>query len=176
MQKPSSEADVASKKRLKIKIRYGTKRALPNFVKGMEVEVKGRVEQFRGAWYQATIVALMADNSFMVEYHTLKTEDETEFLSEAADAESIRPCPPIQNVEQFEPLAPVDAWYKEGWWKGHISRVMDGSNYMVCFNNTKREIVFKHNNLRPHQEWIEGQWVASSKVWLHTFLSMHLFC
>lgn len=135
------------------------------FSEGMLVEVKSDEEGYQGSWYQATIVKSLGNDKFLVEYLTLKTEDETQFYQEEADILCIRPCPPeIQRVEPFELFAQVDAWYNDGWWVGHISRVIDGFKYMVFFRNTNEEMDFEHFKLRPHQDWIEEKWVAVPKV------------
>ncbi|KAL3508206.1 hypothetical protein ACH5RR_033588 [Cinchona calisaya] len=164
LQKPSPESDVTSRS-VKLRIKCSPSSSVVKFSKGMLVEVKSDEEGFQGSWYQATIVEPLGNDKFMVEYLTLKTEDETQLLQEEADISYIRPCPPeIQRVEPFELFAQVDAWYNDGWWVGHISRVIDGLKYMVFFRNTNEEMNFEHLKLRPHQDWIEGKWVATPEM------------
>lgn len=159
----SSEADVTSRSQ-KCKIKYSRRRSGSKFADGMVIEVKGR-GHFQGSWYPATIVELLGNNSFLLEYQTLRTQDGTEFLKAEADLAYIRPRPPmIQVVEPFGLFAQVDAWYKDGWWTGHISRIIDDMTYMIYIVNTNKEVEFKQSNLRPQQEWVEGQWIAAPKV------------
>ena len=37
-----------------------------------------------------------------------------------------------------------------------ISKVLGGSKYLVYFRGTNEEIEFKHSDLRPHQDWNDG--------------------
>ncbi|XAR49715.1 hypothetical protein NMG60_11032993 [Bertholletia excelsa] len=69
-------------------------------------------------------------------------------------------APPIQRLDRFKLFEKVDAWYNDGWWVGLISRVLDGLSYAVYFWTTNEELEFGHFNLRPHQEWIGGKWIA----------------
>ena len=48
-----------------------------------------------GSGYPATIVKPIGNGKYLVEYQTLKTDDETKLLKEETDAFCIRPCPPI---------------------------------------------------------------------------------
>ena len=135
----------------------------PNcFSKGMQVEVRSDEEGYRGSWYVAKVVAPLANDKFLVEYQTLKTDDETEFLKEEAYAKDIRPCPPeIRRVYPFVLCENVDAWYNDGWWAGRVSKALAGRKYMVYFSTTNEELEFDHYHLRPHQEWKDGKWIYS---------------
>lgn len=158
----TSELELKSRVReLKFKTKYGGTTSEANFSNGTMVEVKSNEEGYHGSWYTAVIVGSIGKDKFLVEYQTLKTEDETELLKEKADALHIRPCPPvIQRLDRFKLLEKVDAWYNDGWWVGLISRVLPGLNYAVYFWNTNEVLEFGHFNLRPHQEWIAGKFVA----------------
>ncbi|KAL6970205.1 hypothetical protein U1Q18_029908 [Sarracenia purpurea var. burkii] len=160
--KRSSGLEVKSRGReTKFKLKDGGIASEAKFSKGMTVEVKSNEEGYQGSWFTAVIVGSMGKDKFLVEYQTLKTEDETELLKEKADASCIRPCPPIiQRVDRFKPLEKVDAWYNDGWWVGLISKILDSINYAVYFWTTNEELEFGHFNLRPHQEWIGGKWIA----------------
>lgn len=138
----------------------------------MMVEVKNDEEGYQGAWYTAVILGPTDNNNFMVEYQTLKTDDESEPLKETARASYIRPCPPLtQRIDRFKLLEEVDAWYNEGWWVGLISKVLGGLKYAVYFWTSNEEMVFSHHDLRPHQEWINGKWITAFEVGLSTSLS-----
>lgn len=150
---------------LKLKIKFSRRISEVNFCKGMLVEVKSDEEGYRGSWYTAEVIGPVGNDKFSVEYQTLKTDDESEFLREDIDASCIRPFPPgIPQTDRFKQLEQVDAWYNDGWWVGHISRVLDGFLYMVYFGTTNEEILFEHSKLRSHQEWVDGKWAPASKV------------
>ena len=135
----------------------------PEFSKGTKVEVTSDEEGYKGSWYTANIVEILGNDKILVEYQTLKTDDETEFHKEVADSSNIRPCPPeVQHVHRFAICENVDAWYNDGWWVGYIYQVLPYPNYRVYFSTSKEELEFKHCELRPHQELIAGKWIAGS--------------
>lgn len=141
------------------------------FSNGMEVEVKSNDEGYEGSWFTATIVESRRNNTYIIQYETLKTDDETEFLKEKADASCIRPRPPqIPRVLPFKMYEEVDAWYNEGWWQGRVSRILDGSAYEVYFSTTNETLQFDHCDLRPHLEWDNGNWIT-----LQGWYSIHHF-
>ncbi|KAJ8573962.1 hypothetical protein K7X08_010473 [Anisodus acutangulus] len=157
-----SPSDMRKSKELKIRIKCSGRTSEPKFSKGMKVEVKSDEEGYQGSWYTAVIVNSIGQQKFLVEYLTLRTEDESKPLKEKADASDIRPCPRvIQRIDRFKMLEEVDAWYNEGWWVGLICKILDGLKYMVYFWTTNEELEFDHFTLRPHQEWIDGKWVIA---------------
>ena len=98
-------------------------------------------------------------------YQSLRTDDDSGFLREEFDTLHIRPCPPeTLVVDRFSLFEEVDALYNDGWWVGVISKVLGGSKYLVYFRDTDEEIEFKHSDLRPHQDWIDGKWIMASQV------------
>lgn len=164
---PSSELELKSKEReVKIrKIKYCETMPEAIFSNGTLVEIKSDEEGYQGSWYTAVIVSSMGKDEYLVEYQTLKTEDETALIKEKADALYMRPCPPvIQRLDRFKLLEKVDGWYNDGWWVGLISRVLDGITYAVYFWTSNEELQFNHFDLRPHQEWIGGKFVADFLV------------
>lgn len=125
------------------------------------MEVKSNEEGYQGSWYPATIVRSLRNGKYLLRYQTLETDDETDLLTEEADALSIRPSPPvIQQADQFRPLDEVDAWYNGGWWAGQVCKVLEGSNYTVYFRTANEIVEFQHSDLRPHQNWLDGEWIA----------------
>ncbi|KAI4338569.1 hypothetical protein MLD38_023612 [Melastoma candidum] len=135
-----------------------------DFFNGMKVEVRSDEDGFQGSWFAAVIVGAAGNNKYLVEYETLKTDDGSQFLREEQDASYIRPVPPtIQRMYPFSRLEAVDVWYSEGWWIGYISQILDNWNYIVYFRTTNEEMVFNHTDLRPHQEWVGGQWLSAGK-------------
>ncbi|PWA77691.1 agenet domain-containing protein [Artemisia annua] len=158
--------------KLVLKSKEGTKlriKCTPRAVKaaafqtGTRVEVRSNEEGYHGSWFAATVVGSEEkDDKLLVQYETLKTEDETQALTEMADVSNIRPRPPIINrLERFKMFEKVNAWYNDGWWVGLVSKVLNGLKYVVYFWTTNEEIEFQHSMLRPHQDMINGKWVAS---------------
>ncbi|XP_024025567.1 DUF724 domain-containing protein 3 [Morus notabilis] len=137
----------------------------PTFSKGMKVEIRSDDEGYQGSWYTAKIVGSSRNDKFLVEYETLRTDDETKPLKEVVDATNIRPCPPeIQRLYPFAVSENIDAWYNDGWWVGRISNILAGSKYVVYFWTINEAFEFDHCNLRPHKEWVDGKWVHASMV------------
>nr|GMD43805.1 DUF724 domain-containing protein 3 [Ipomoea batatas] len=135
------------------------------FNQGMKVEVSSDEEGFKGAWFAATVVKQLDSGNYVIEYQNLRNDDDTEFLQEEVDHLHIRPCPPdIERVNSFKVQEKVDALYNDGWWVGMISKVLKGKKYIVHFSNTNEELEFKHVDVRPHQDWIDGKWITASKV------------
>lgn len=163
LQVDTTEVNVKpNKKKLKIK---NSLTAEPIFREGMMVEVKSDEEGYQGSWFTAEIVRSLGSDEFLVEYQTLKTDDESALLHEKALASYIRPCPPeIVRIGCYKVLEEVEAWYNEGWWLGLVSKVLDDRNYGVYFWTTNEEIYFNHSDLRAHQDWIGGKWTAATKV------------
>ncbi|KAH6757947.1 hypothetical protein C2S52_023185 [Perilla frutescens var. hirtella] len=165
MESPSSSESEAKANSLKLKIKCSPKPAEIKFSDGMLVEVTSCKNGYQGSWFVAVIVKSLENDYYLVEYRTLKTANKTEFLREEVDASCIRyPPPVIRRVKPFEFLERVNAWYKGGWWEGHIVQVQNGCSYAVHFTYTNENMVFEHRLLRPHHEWIDGKWLADLKV------------
>ncbi|XP_015874984.3 protein AGENET DOMAIN (AGD)-CONTAINING P1 [Ziziphus jujuba] len=130
---------------------------------GTRVEVCSDEDGLQGAWFAATIVKVVGKDTFLVQYETLKTEDETEFLTEEADRKNMRPYPP-EAVKGFKLNDKVDALYNDGWWEGVICKVLRGGRYRVYFEGTGDYMNFDPSELRPHQDWIDETWVMSSQL------------
>ena len=136
------------------------------FTKGTLVEVSSDEEGFHGSWFAATVVESVGKGKYLIEYKCLRTEDDSAFLREEVDNMHIRPHPPENAVDRFKQLDEVDAMYNDGWWVGVISKVQNGSRYIVYFKETCEELQFQHSELRLHQDWIDGKWVTPSRVWM----------
>ncbi|KAG9457761.1 hypothetical protein H6P81_002269 [Aristolochia fimbriata] len=132
--------------------------------KGKTVEVCSDEEGFLGAWFTATVIGPVKKNKFLVEYHTLKTDDDSGFLREQIPSQHIRPAPPAIEIKKFCLLEEVDAFYNDAWWVGVISKVLKGGKYIVFFRQTMEELQFRHSDLRLHQDWIDGRWVRASQA------------
>ncbi|CAI0467810.1 unnamed protein product [Linum tenue] len=93
------------------------------FTQGMQVEVLTDEDGLKGAWFAATIIEPSGEDKYLIEYKTLRNDDDTEFLREVIRACNIRPCPPeIIVVDGFKVWDAVDAYYNEGWWVGVIAK------------------------------------------------------
>lgn len=172
----SSGLELKSRKRdVEFKVKVGGRTSKAKFKVGTLVEVKSDDEGYHGSWFTAVIVGSLGEDKFLIEYQTLKSEDEAQPLKEKTEASHLRPCPPdIQRVDRFKLFEKVDAWYNDGWWVGLVSRVLDGLKYAVYFWTTNEELEFGHFSLRPYQEWIHGKWVAEFRVSLPP--SREFFC
>ncbi|XVF62403.1 hypothetical protein PTKIN_Ptkin09bG0004800 [Pterospermum kingtungense] len=135
-----------------------------NFPIGMKVEVKSDEKGYEGSRFSAVIIDSLGYDKYLVEYQTLITEDQDAFLREEAYASYIRPPPLAQCANRYELFENVDAWYNDGWWIGQIVKVLTGWRYAVYFRTTNELLEFEHNDLRLHQEWINGKWVTDSRV------------
>ncbi|GKV01424.1 hypothetical protein SLEP1_g13978 [Rubroshorea leprosula] len=146
------------------KLKSNNSRTGEKFSEGMRVEVRSDEDGFKGAWFAATIVEALGRDKYIIQYESLRTEDDKDFLKEEADAVQIRPYPPETVVDHYKLLEEVDALYNDGWWVGVISKVLPNSRYKVYFQTTSEELVFDHSQLRLHQDWIDGKWVVASQA------------
>ncbi|XAR58360.1 hypothetical protein NMG60_11013734 [Bertholletia excelsa] len=143
------------------------------FEKGSFVEVGCDEEGFKGALYVATIIDTPSRSAskkknpnhdkFYVEYQSLLEDDGSTLLREHVQAHLVRPLPPLLDSPSFELYDVVDAFYRDGWWTGDVTRVLDNSRFVVTFQNPPDEIVFGLSKLRFHQEWVNGKWVRLEK-------------
>ncbi|KAK9293046.1 hypothetical protein L1049_021030 [Liquidambar formosana] len=160
-----SKGTIVEKMSPAAEVKTGKAMAKEKFSKGTLVEVSSDEEGFQGAWFAATIVKAVGKDKFLIEYQSLRTDDDTEFLREEIDTLHIRPYPPeTVMIDRFNLLDEVDALYNDGWWVGVISKVLVGSRYIVYFRTTSEEMEFSHSDLRPHHEWIDSKWVQGSRV------------
>ncbi|XWS08456.1 hypothetical protein CRYUN_Cryun40dG0004100 [Craigia yunnanensis] len=157
---------VTSSNKLLHKMDVEEKRIQAKFPKGMKVEVKSDEYGYEGSWFSAVTTDSLGNDKYLVEYLTLKTEDQDAFLREVAYASYIRPPPPphAQRAYRYKLFENVDAWYNDGWWIGQIIKILTGWRYAVYFRTTNEVLEFEHDDLRLHQEWINGKWVTSSRM------------
>ncbi|ERN05810.1 hypothetical protein AMTR_s00006p00258650 [Amborella trichopoda] len=134
--------------------------------KGSRVEVSSDEDGFKGAWFTATVTKMVGKTRIMVEYDNLVSDDENGPLVETLEIVNVRPLPPVPDTPHaFSLYEEVDAFYNDGWWVGVISKVVaeDGSKYAVYFRNTREEMIFEFNQMRVHQDFIDGHWVMASQ-------------
>ncbi|VFQ63773.1 unnamed protein product [Cuscuta campestris] len=98
-----------------------------------------------------------------VEYTTLLSDDGESPLRELVNLEYIRPRPPPETVEGFELYDPVDAFYKDGWWTGVVTQLLDSNRYVVTFRKPPDELEFGLSDLRLHHRWVYGKWVPPKR-------------
>lgn len=142
------------------------------FSRGSLVEVCSDDEGFKDAWYVATVLgsptgSTPENKNYMlsIEYHTLVADENgSEPLRELADLSHVRPAPPVAAGDlSFELDDVVDAFYRDGWWRGVVTGVHGNSKYSVFFRNPPEEMEFKSWELRYHHEWVDGKWLRAQK-------------
>lgn len=132
---------------------------------GALVEVSSDEDGLNGAQFSGMVVEVLYEGKYLVEYSSIRADDDEMFLREEIDALHIRPNPPkIVVLHRFNVLDEVDAFYNDGWWVGIIAKVLGNSKYVVYFRGSEEELEFKHSDLRIHQEWIDGRWISASQV------------
>ncbi|KAL9669271.1 hypothetical protein QQ045_006815 [Rhodiola kirilowii] len=130
---------------------------------GARVEVSSDEPGYEGAYFTADVVGYAGNDRYLVEYLTLRTNDEKEALREEAEARHIRPYPCYRpRMDRYQRFEIVDCWYNEGWWKGEVLKVLGHHKYIIYFSTTLENLEFSHGDLRPHQEWMDGRWVSAS--------------
>lgn len=140
------------------------------FSKGSLVEVSSDEDGFKGAWYVATILesppksASKKRSRALVEYQDLLVDDVgSKPLTEVVDTSFLRPLPPPEADTNFCVNDIVDAFYRDGWWTGVITRISEDSKCTVFFQNPPDEIQFDRSDLRVHKEWVDGKWIRPEK-------------
>lgn len=140
------------------------------FSKGTLVEVSSDEDGFKGAWYVATILesppksVSKKRSRALVEYQDLLADDVgSNPLTEFVDTSFLRPLPPPEADANFCVNDVVDAFYRDGWWTGVITKISEDSRCTVFFQNPPDEIQFDLSDLRVHKEWVDGQWIRPEK-------------
>jgi hypothetical protein len=131
-----------------------------HFSKGTTVEVSSEEEGFQGAWFSAKVIEQMG-NKFIIEYNTLRNNDDTAFLQEEVDSQHIRPDLPekFDRGWSFKVGDEVDAFHNDGWWEGYIVEVLPDDMYTVYFRVSRDQLKFGPSNIRIHREWLDGKWI-----------------
>ncbi|KAK6937240.1 Agenet-like domain [Dillenia turbinata] len=159
------------------------------FTDGSTVEISPDDEGFKGAWYLCKILnsspnnpspssvkskrkrASKVSNLVEVQYESLVSVDnENEPLRKLVDVSLLRPVPP-HTVESFALNDVVDAFYRDGWWTGVVTKVLEGSRYSVYFQSPDF-IEFSISDLRPHLNWVNGEWVRPPRQFLVSSMNL----
>lgn len=145
------------------------------FPTGAAVEVQTDEEDFKGVYFSATVISppnsprksgKKKSKKLYVEYHNLLAhEDGSDRLREYVDTTFVRPPPPLLDTGKgFDPDDVVDAFYKDGWWTGVVTRPVEGGErFVVTFHNPPDELEFGLAELRAHWDWVNGSWVRPQK-------------
>ncbi|XP_027109766.1 protein AGENET DOMAIN (AGD)-CONTAINING P1 [Coffea arabica] len=148
---------------LPAKRKPGKETVQEKFSRGATVEVRIDEDGFQGAWIPATVIKRFDEDKYLIQYRSLRNEEDTEFLKEEVASINIRPHPPeTALVDCFKVNDKVDALFNDCWWEGVISRVLREKKYIIYFPGTEDAVKFKHSDLRQHQEWIDGKWAIPS--------------
>ncbi|XP_006349167.1 uncharacterized protein [Solanum tuberosum] len=133
--------------------------------KGSTVEVTSDEEGFKGVWFDGTILNYGSNKKkVLVEYRSILADEiGSKPLRELVNVSFVRPVPPLEIVESFELHDVVDASYKDGWWTGVITKVLDDFRYQVTFSNPPDVLEFGVSELRLHKQWVKGNWVLPGK-------------
>ncbi|KAL8104330.1 DUF724 domain-containing protein 3-like [Apium graveolens] len=132
-----------------------------NFTIGSRVEVRSDDEGFRGACYVATVTKNPKDNKCQVVYdHLMESEGkDSNPLEETVDVSCLRPLPPLDKGGYIIKLYDiVDAYHRDGWWKGQVIEILEEGNFLVYFQNPPDELIVHKDHLRLHLDWIHGKW------------------
>ncbi|RAL49921.1 hypothetical protein DM860_002212 [Cuscuta australis] len=142
---------------------------------GSLIEVCTREKGLTAVWFEAVVLdtnppppsharsASKTSCRVYVEYSTLLSDDGESPLRELVNLEYVRPRPPLQIVEGFELYDPVDAFYKDGWWTGVVTQLLDSSRYVVTFGKPQDELEFGLSDLRLHHLWMNGEWLPPQR-------------
>ncbi|CAN6340503.1 unnamed protein product [Urochloa humidicola] len=137
------------------------------------VEVVPDEPGLRGAHIAAVVVARSTSpRGYTVEYDALVQPDGSDSdcdsarpLREVVPARSLRPRPPPRwrSLEAPVDFAPVDARLGDAWWLGVSLGEPDVSGkFTVCFPDRRRVMEFDAADVRPHLEWVSGEWKQRS--------------
>lgn len=133
------------------------------------MEVASTEEGFVDSYYEATVVAHLPKNGYVVQYATLVTDDLSAPLEEATSDAEVRPRPPLIGECEYQTYDIVDAFDNDGWWVGLITGRTAEDKYTVFFETTREEIAYDKDLLRFHHDWTNGRWIRG-KVgsWLNS--------
>ncbi|KAK6264617.1 hypothetical protein SCA6_020051 [Theobroma cacao] len=121
------------------------------------VEICKKGEGFSGIYYNATFLAAIGRNRYLVRYDTRFNEDGYRKLVEAVDSDEIRPLPPKTAYTKFVVSDRVEAYVNLAWRVGTVTRKVD-PNYYVKLDCNGREEHCAFYKVRLHLEWRNGRW------------------
>lgn len=141
------------------------------FSEGSEVEVTIDEDGLRDCWFVATLIdppynpRILKRNPLerYVEYRDLLVQNRSQPLREYISVPFIRPSPLLGYTKSFELNDIVDAFYKDGWWTGVITKIFDKFKFQVTCQNLPYVIYAEVKDLRFHMDWINGEWFKPKK-------------
>lgn len=134
------------------------------FRPGDLVEVLPDEPGYRGAHFPASVTASHANpRGYTVAYDGSGCP-----LGEVVAASQLRPRPPDapRGVPPAE-HAVVDAFKGGAWWVGVAlggGRAAAGGRVAVCFPETREVVEFDAADVRPHLEWVAGEWLSPENM------------
>ncbi|XWS12956.1 hypothetical protein CRYUN_Cryun37aG0134300 [Craigia yunnanensis] len=76
---------------------------------------------------------------------------------------TIRPCPPKDTTTdcKFEIGAPVDVWWRDGWWEGVTTGVgiCGNDDLQVYLHGEDKFLTLQRENTRTSKDWVDNSWV-----------------
>ncbi|RWW03410.1 hypothetical protein GW17_00033428 [Ensete ventricosum] len=112
----------------------------PAFSIGAQVEVSRDRENYGAAWFGASVMEVFNSSTILVEYENLKAENNDELLREIVDAQYIRSCQPnAAQAKDFVLNDEVEVLHHGGWVPGMISKILDGSKYIIKMLHDEKE-------------------------------------
>jgi hypothetical protein len=146
----------------------GCWRGQPCFAVGDDVEVRLDEDGFRGAHYEATVVArLPGSGGYEVVLATLLACRGGPPLRENVAATNMRPRPPRRPPgRMFKALDFVEAYHREGWWPGVVSAVRRGRKprYSVTFPLFREGVGLPTSLVRRRRNFVCGTWIDAQEV------------
>ncbi|KAG6383838.1 hypothetical protein SASPL_156390 [Salvia splendens] len=141
-----------------------------HFPVGSAVEV---LENDAGVRFVGTVVPLPRNidpenqGKLHVRYKALLArKGHSDRLHEFVHVSSVRPMPPPPHKagKRFEVNDVVEAYYKDGWWEGVVTAVVDGGERLVVtFEDPPDELEFAPSRLRPLWDWADGVWTWAQR-------------
>lgn len=132
---------------------------------GDKVEVIGKEEGYVGSYYNATILSVLEDDRYKVQYESFIEDEETQTpLKDTLLKKDIRPKPPrVRTGSEFKPGQNVDAYDHRGWWNGKIIGDIEGvwGHYCVYYESSNEYVEYSASRIRVHHEFVDGHWLQA---------------
>ncbi|KAL1834480.1 hypothetical protein ACET3Z_004131 [Daucus carota] len=147
----------------KLMVDHNVKKPRGSSFRGDKVEVASKEDGYLGSYFEATVVAELAQTDYIVQYKNLVKNDFSGPLLETVPREELRPVPYSIPQKGFRVGDMVDAYANEGWWVGMIcGKTQD--KYVVFFEfYPEFKYVYPASKLRIHQDWVNGSWESSNQ-------------
>ncbi|XP_076932742.1 DUF724 domain-containing protein 2-like [Bidens hawaiensis] len=104
-------------------------------------------------------------NEYIVQFCILLKTDTSGPLREFVKAEKMHPKPAFVEVSSFHLGDMVDVYVNDGWWTGRVIRKIGENEYLVHFDNTNQDIMYRFPFIRVHKEWD-----AANDIWFLGFM------